>query len=469
MTEIKIADITLREKSVSEFNSLSFKEKTEIAKQLDNLNVDIIETAPVLNGKKDILFLHTISSVVKNSIISCPTGLSAESVSEAYEAIKNAAKPRLNVIVPVSTVQMEYMCGKKPDKVLDMISALTKHARSLCNDVEVSLADSTRAEAEFLYKAINAAVESGAGVVTLCDSAGIMLPAEFEQYIADIYANVPSLKNVTLSVECSNEMNMATACAVASINAGATQIKVATGSRSCPSMKSMANVFRIKSDVLGISTLMNMTVLDRVASRMAAIVSGNIHKSTEDASDKGYFEDTKFSASDDIKTIEKALIAMGYELPADEIQNVYDEFAKIAAKKSVGIKELDSIVASTAMQVAPTYKIKSYVINSGNILTPTASIELMKNGEVLHGISIGDGPIDAAFVAIEQITGKSYELDDFQIQSVTQGREAMAESIVKLRNEGKLYSGKGTSTDVVGASINAYISALNKICFEEEI
>ncbi len=471
MTEIKIADITLREKSICEAAALSFKEKTEIAKQLDGLKVDIIETAPITSGKKDILFLHTISSIVKNSTISCPTGITEESVLQAYDAIKNASKARLNIIVPVSTVQMEYICHKKPDKVLELIANLTKYACSLCNDVEVSLADSTRAESEFLYKAISSAIENGANVITLCDSAGVMMPSEFEQYIKTIYNNVPSLKNVVLSVECSDEMNMATACAIACINAGARQIKVATSSNACPSLKSTANVFRIKSDVLKLSTSMNMTVLDKAVSRMLSIVTGNFANSlySDEDEQKNYLEDTKFSANDDIKSIEKALITMGYELPADDIKNVYDEFLKIASKKSVGAKELDAIVASTAMQVAPTYKIKSYVINSGNILTPTANIELIKNNDVLHGFSIGDGPIDAAFMAIEQITGHHYELDDFQIQSVTRGREAMAESIVKLRNDGRLYSGKGTSTDIVGASINAYINALNKIYFEEEM
>lgn len=471
MSEIQIADITLREKSVSDVNSLSFKEKTEIAKQLDNLNIDVIETAPITSGKKDILFLHTISSLIKNSIVSCPTGLTEESVYEAYDAIKNAVKCRLNIIVPVSTVQMEYMCHKKPDNVLDMIENLTKYACTLCSEVEVSLADSTRSESEFLYKAISTAIESGAKIITLCDSAGIMLPSEFESYISKVYVNVPSLKNVTLSVECSDQMNMAAACAIACINAGAGQIKVATGSRSCPSLKAVAGVFRIKADVLGISTSMNMAVLDKVAGRMAAIADGNLRSgaTTADETEKNYLQDAQFSAVDDMKTIENALINMGYELPAEDLKNVYDEFAKIATKKSVGIKELEAIVASTAMQVAPTYKIKSYVINSGNILTPTANIELIKDEEVLHGFSIGDGPIDAAFVAIEHITGHHYELDDFQIQSVTRGKEAMAESIVKLRNDGRLYSGKGTSTDIVGASINAYINALNKICFEEEI
>ena len=119
------------------------------------------------------------------------------------------------------------------------------------------------------------------------------------------------------------------------------------------------------------------------------------------------------------------------------------------------------------MQVVPTYKLKSYVINNGNIISSSAHIVLEKNGVELSGICIGDGPVDAAFLAIEQITGHHFELDDFQIQAVTEGREAMGSSIVKLRYNGKPYSGKGISTDIIGAGINAYINALNKICFEE--
>ena len=120
------------------------------------------------------------------------------------------------------------------------------------------------------------------------------------------------------------------------------------------------------------------------------------------------------------------------------------------------------------MQVVPTYKLKSYVINNGNIITPTAHVVLDKGSEIMQGVCVGDGPIDAAFLAIEQITGHHFELDEFQIQAVTEGREAMGSGFVKLISDGKCYSGKGISTDVIGASINAYINALNKICFEEE-
>ena len=119
------------------------------------------------------------------------------------------------------------------------------------------------------------------------------------------------------------------------------------------------------------------------------------------------------------------------------------------------------------MQVAPTYRLKTYVTNSSNVMSATAQIELEKNGTLLQGISLGDGPIDAAFLAIESIVGHHFDLDDFQIQAVTEGREAMGEALVKLRSNGKLYAGRGISTDIIGASIRAYISALNKICYEE--
>ena len=164
-----------------------------------------------------------------------------------------------------------------------------------------------------------------------------------------------------------------------------------------------------------------------------------------------------------------AVQRLGYDLSEEDGLKVFDAFRRIAEKKEkVSIKELDAIIASAAMQVPPTYKLETYVITSGNTISATAHMKLHKQDTVLEGVYIGDGPIDAAFSAIEKITGRHYELDDFQIQAVTEGREAMGQTVVKLRSEGKVYSGRGISTDIVGASIHAYLSALNKIVYEEE-
>ena len=170
---------------------------------------------------------------------------------------------------------------------------------------------------------------------------------------------------------------------------------------------------------------------------------------------------------DSITQVIEAVKALGYDLSDDDNTNVYREFKRISVKKTVTAKELEAIVASSAMQVPPAYVLQSYVINSGNVIRATAHITMQKDGETISGLCTGDGPIDAAFLAVESIVGHHYELDDFQIQAVTEGKEAMGSALVKLRAGGKLYAGNGISTDIIGASIRAYLNALNKIVYEE--
>lgn len=468
MKQIAISDITLREDGKQGGYSLSFKEKIEITKTLDKLNVDVIETAPIKNGKTDILYLHSVAPLVKNSVLSCPVGFDEESVRKAYDAIKEAQNPRLHVMIPVSIVQMEYICCKKPKAVLEMAETVVKCAKSLCSDVEVSFMDATRAEKTFLCQIAKLVIDCGAKTITFCDSAGEMLPSEFESFLNEIFEEVPQLKDVTVSVECSNSLSMASACAISCTNHGVTQIKTAVISKDYPSLSSVARVFREKGDALGISSKINMSVLDNSIGKIRNMVEGGNGYSPFGGGTSMADEEIVLSNGDEIGAVKMAVTKLGYDLSEEDMSRVYDEFVKISKNKKVGSKELDAIVASVAMQVVPTYKLKSYVINNGNVITPTAHIELEKKGEILQGFCIGDGPIDAAFLAIEQITGHHFELDDFQIQSVTEGRSAMGSSIVKLRHNGKPYSGKGISTDIIGASINAYINALNKICFEED-
>jgi len=467
MTEIAVSDITLRESGKLNGYTFSFKEKIEIARLLDQLKVNVIETAPITRGKTDILLLHSIAPLIKNSILCCPVELSVDSVNEAYKAISAAQKPRLSIPVPVSTVQMEYTCHKKPAAMLETLMEITKAAKALTNDIEVSLLDATRAEKEFLYKAIDAAVECGATTVTICDSAGKMLPTEFEAFLREVMEKAPSIKNVNLSVECSDVLHMASACAISCVRMGVSQIKAAVISKDCPKLSAIAHIFREKSDALSVHSTINMSVLDNTVSKIRRMTDNLGNSPFDNGTNVAITEHIELSEGDDIKTVSIAIAKLGYELSDDDISKVFDEFVKFSKTKKVGAKELEAIIASVAMQVTPTYKLKSYVITNGNIISSTAHIELEKNGTVLQGIAIGNGPIDAAFLAIEQITGHHYELDDFEIQAVTEGQKAMGSSVVKLRNNGKPYSGKGISADIIGASINAYINALNKICFEE--
>ena len=261
---------------------------------------------------------------------------------------------------------------------------------------------------------------------------------------------------------------MAPACAVAAVLAGVTQIKTAAGVPGKLQLKAFADVLNAKGESLGIDSGLNRTACGSIIQVIDSLISGKaIPASPERKLQISGNGDWKLAAGEDMAAIGEAVKKLGYELSADDLGKVYDEFVNISRKKEVGAKDLDAIVAAVAMQVPPTYTLKSFVINSGNVITSMAHVVLLKNGKEVQGFSMGDGPIDAAFLSIENIVGRHFELDDFQITAVTEGREAVGSGIVRLRSNGKLYSGKGVSTDVIGAGIRAYVDALNKICYEE--
>ncbi len=469
MKTVKVADITLRKIMSDKNSTISFKNKIELAKLLNKLNVDTIETGLVDSGKTDELLVRTIALTVTNSTLSCPTGLTEKDIEKAYECIKDAKKPRLNIRVPVSTVQMEYLCHKKPSQMLECIPELVKKAKSLCSDVEFTAVDSTRCEKEFLCSAIEKAIEAGANIITICDTAGTMFAEEFSAFIDEIYASVPALKDVTLSIEASNAISMASACAFAGIKSGAEEIKTTVYGDEFASLESIVSILKTRGDTCDIKTNIKTTEIKRALNQIeGAILNTGAHTSLFDNVSADENDGISLSDGDDITAVAKAVKELGYDLSENDMSNVFEAFQRVAKRKTVSAKELDAIVASAAMQVPAVYKLQSYVINSGNIITATANIKMEKDGKEISGVSTGDGPIDAAFMALEQIAGCHYELDDFQIQSVTEGKGAVGQALVKLRSNGKVYAGKGVSTDIIGASIRAYVNVLNKIVFEEE-
>jgi len=473
MKKIRIADMTLRVPAGSVESALSFKEKLEIARYLEKLRVDVIELPEISDAKTDPLLVRTIASFIGTSTLSLTAGLTEESVEAAWAEIKNAAHPRLRVAVPVSAVLMEYVCHKKPAALMGHIAALVTRAKALCPDVEFSAEDAVRAERDFLVSAVETAITCGATAVTLCDSEGTMLPDEFGSFVSSLIEAVPALSGVRLGVQTSASLDMATACALSGVLAGADEIKTAVSGEGHPSEAAFAQIVKLRGDSCGITCGINQLELQRITKQINWITNTKRSSTSpfdsgiRDASPDAQAVDFTLSSEDGLAAVRKAIKKLGYDLSEDDNQRVYEAFQRVSRKKDVGPRELDAIIASSALQVPSTYKLVSYVINSGNIISSTAHIQLMKNGATLQGFCLGDGPIDAAFLALEQIAGRHYELDDFQIQSVTEGREAMGSALVKLRSNGKLYSGTGISTDIIGASIHAYVNALNKIVYEE--
>ena len=466
MRKITITDMTMRQSGKG--FSLSFREKIELVKHLDKLGVDVIEVSPITSPKIDRLLIKSISSAVRSSAVAVSVGLSEENIAIAWGALEEAGHPRLQVTAPVSAVQMEYLAGKKPEAMIAAIKNLVEKCRSLCPEVELIADDATRADPAFLQEAIRTAIGAGATVITLCDAAGMMLPDQITEFLRNTYAAVPELKEVTLGISSKNELSMADSCAVAAIRCGADEVKCAAYGEDVIKLETMAKVISARGSSFDVECGIRTTSMKRILSQVAWMCQTGRSSTSPFDSGVQSGEELFLNAHDDLSAVMKAAAKLGYDLSEEDGAKVYEAFSRIAARKErVGAKELDAIVASAAMQVPPTYRLENYVINSGNTISATAHIKLEKNGVMKEGISLGDGPIDAAFLAIEQIAGHHYELDDFQIQAVTEGREAMGEAVVKLRSGGKLFSGRGISTDIVGASVHAYINALNKIVYEE--
>ncbi len=467
MKQIRVSDITMRQ-ATSAF-SLSFKETIELAKQLDRLGVSVIELEGISNVRVDALRIKSIATSVNDSIVAVPVALDGENVQQVFGALSQAKRPRLQVCAAVSSVQMEYIHHKKQDAMLTALSDTIAKCSSICSDVEFIAEDATRSEPEFLAKVLSLAIAQGASTVTISDSAGTMLPEEFALFIRKIYADVSALKDVTLGVSCSNELAMADANLIAAVCEGACEVKAAAYPVNAASLANISRILAARSSHLNAGCTVNVTQLSRAMNQIQWLCQTERSKTSPFDNGVQEEETSYLTAHDNMAAVLKAVERMGYDLSEEDGIKVYDAFQSITKKKEkVSTKELDAIIASAAMQVPATYILDTYVITSGNTVSSTAHLKLVKSGEIMEGVSIGDGPIDAAFLAIESITGQHYELDDFQIQSVTEGREAMGQTIVKLRSNGKVYSGRGISTDIVGASIYAYISALNKIVYEED-
>ncbi|MBQ7300096.1 MAG: hypothetical protein IJW77_09660 [Clostridia bacterium] len=459
MRNIVTSDITLRAAAEEKKETLSFREKLTIVKSMDASGIDRIELPGMDGTKADAVVLRTIADTAVNCAVALDAGLTEESVAAAWDVIKSAKKPVLQIVVSASTVQMEYLYHVKAPQMKEKIAALVGCASALCENVELVIRDATRAEEGFAAECAATAEAVGAKYVTLCDDSGVYFPEDW----AALIESVKGACSLPVYVEVSDTLNMAAASAVSAIRSGADGIKAACSTGKYLSLDVFADIYRAKGEAMDVACALDITAIHKTIADIA------LAEATDDETEIAEDAEAALLGSDStFEDVTSAVKTLGYELSAEDNGRVYEEFCRVAEKKgSLGARELEAIVATAAMQVPSTYHLVNYVVNSGNIITATANVTLERDGEKISGVSIGDGPIDAAFHAIEQIVGHHYELDDFQIHAITKGREAVGSSLIRLRANGKLYSGNGISTDIIGACIRAYMNALNKIIYEE--
>ena len=493
MKKITVSDITLRSVSAGTFSAgtvspsslaLSFKEKLTVIRGLDSLHLDYIELEEVRNKTRDLLFIKTAAAEVRHSALSLfvKPGTDAKELSEQYAALSSAGAEnpdghphRLSVRMPVSTVGLEYSLHRKPAAALELLKTTVAACASLCPDVEFAAEDALRADRAFLASAIEAAADAGAGTITLCDCSGELLPSEFCAFLTAVREEIPVLSTLRLGAECCGNAVFSPVCTVeaaACDSAGVDEIKISSAEGETLSLSAFGQLLRTHGDALGISSRLRTTGFLRTAAQIRGIIEPSSARTPFDnaVSGKNGSNDPEASfeldSAADLSSVCAAASSLGYQLGEEELEAVFGEVKRISGSKKIGPRDLEAIIANSSSGSEQTYRLDNFVITSGNTISSTANVRLIRSGETLEGVSSGNGPIDAALLAIEKIVGHHYELDDFQINSVTGGQGAMGFCLIKLRGQSGLYSGTGVSTDIVGASIRAYLGALNKIVSE---
>ena len=503
---VYIFDTTLRDGEQSPGCSMNLQEKIEVAKQLERLKVDVIEAGFAISSPGDFQSVKSIAETVRECTVASLSRALPQDIDRSWEAIKNAVSPRIHVFLATSPIHMQHKLKMSPEDVLDRAVKMVTYAKNYCSDVEFSAEDATRSEPEFLYRVFEAVIKAGATVINVPDTVGYTTPEEFYELIKNIKANVSNSDKAKIAVHCHNDLGMAVANTLAAARAGATQLECTIngiGERAgnaameeiVMAIKTRPHLFdldcridtaqitrssRLISSITGVSVQPNKAI---VGANAFAHESG-IHQHGVLAEKSTYEIMTPESVGlsqnamvlgkhSGRHAFEDRLKSMGYNLTKEELDETFGKFKVLADKKKVvQDADLEVLLQHKAVEIPETYKLDRFVINTGNTITATASVRMIKhNGEdvVIEEVSTGDGPIDAAFKAVEKIAGIAFTLDDYSLRSVTEGQDAQGEAYVKIRSDRKAYTGKGVSTDVFEASVLSYINAINKMIYEEKL
>ena len=502
MSQIKIFDTTLRDGEQSPGCSMNLKEKIEVAKCLERLKVDVIEAGFAISSPGDFESVNTIARNVKDCTIASLARANVKDIDCAWEAVKVAADPRIHLFIATSPLHMEYKLKMSPEAVLQRTAEMVAHAKKYCANVEFSAEDATRSDIEFLCRVVDAAIKNGATVINLPDTVGYTTPAEMRALIETVMREVPDSDKAEFSVHCHNDLGMAVANSLAGVLGGARQIECTInglGERAGnTSLEEVVMAMRTRPDVFGEDTTrIDTTQIYRasktvyniigqtapinkpIVGRNAFLHEAGIHQHGVLSNKKTYEILTPESVGVRVNNIvlgkhsgkhalETRLKELGYALSAEELVRCFEEFKDLCdKKKDVTDADLEAIVTHSATEEpedSDGYKLDWFAVHTSNFTTATCTVSLKYGDEKFEEVCLGDGPIDAAFQAIDRIVKPvEHTFELYRINSISEGKDTLGEVSVKLTAQNRSFSGRGLSTDIIEASILAYISAVNKL------
>ncbi len=506
VAQVKFLDTTLRDGEQSAGIGMTVEEKLQIARQLARLKVDIIEAGFAASSPGDFEAVSRIANEVEGPIICSLSRAVAGDVDAAWNAIKGAKKPRIHVFLSSSEIHQMHQLRKDREDVMTMAVDMVARAKSYCEDVEFSPMDATRTNSEYLYRMLEEVIKVGATTINVADTVGYAIPSDFQTMLRDIQGNVRGIENVTLSVHCHNDLGLAVSNSLAAIEAGARQVEGCIngiGERAGnASLEEIIMALDTRKDLFGVELNVDTTQIypsSRLVSRITgmnvqankAIVGENAFRHASGIHQDGVLKDRstyevmqpeRVGLPPDVQLVlgklsgraglQARLEALGYSLDREEITGVYQRFLELADKKSeITDRDLEVLMdeANRSASEPVTYSLETVYFTGGDKDIPTATVRLIgPDGEAHTDASTGNGPVDAVCRAIDRVVGTTATVTDFQVQAVTEGRDSVGSVSMRIENSGRVFSGRGANTDIVVASAQAYLSAVNRLLAADE-
>ncbi len=502
--KIIIFDTTLRDGEQSPGCSMNLEEKIQIARQLERLNVDVMEAGFPIASEGDFVAVQAVAKEVRTPIIAALARSVKIDIDRAWEAIKDAARPRIHTFIATSDIHLKYKLKRSRQEVLDSAVEAVKLAKSYCEDVEFSCEDAGRTDDKYLAQVVQAAIEAGATTVNIPDTVGYAIPNDWGARIKRLLENVSNIDQAVISVHCHNDLGLAVANSIAACQNGARQVECTIngiGERAGnASLEEFVMACRTRHDLLDFHTeivteeiypssrlLSNLTGV--FVQQNKAIVGKNAFAHEAGIHQDGMLKD---ALTYEIMTpqsvgVPKSNIVMGkhsgrhaldnrfkelgFSMDKNDLEKAYKLFTKLAdQKKAITDEDLITIARDGLQHIEETWHLKYIQTNAGNQIVSSATLVLSRKdtGEEVTDAATGDGPVSALYNTIDRITGLEGQLIDYQLRSIGEGRDAVGETFVRVIFDGVEFMGKAASTDVMDASARAYLNATNKALYARE-
>ncbi len=498
MDRLIIFDTTLRDGEQAAGGALNISEKLEIAKQLERLGVDIIEAGFPISSPGDFESVRLVAQEVTASVVCALARAYPDDIDSAWEAVKGAKRPRIHVFLSASDIHLIHQLRKSREQVLQMARDMVARAKKYTEDVEFSPMDASRTEPEYIHQILEAVIRAGATTINIPDTVGYAIPGEFGNLIEGIFRGVPNIGRAIVSVHCHDDLGLATANSLEAVKRGARQVECTIngiGERAGnASLEEVVMTVKTRQDLFKVTTGINTKQIYR-ASRLVseltgfpvqpnkAIVGANAFSHESGIHQDGVIKMPITYEIIDPKTVgipasslvlgklsgrhafQERLAELGYSLSEEDFSRVFTAFKGLAdKKKEVTDRDIESLIAQELRTVSEVYHLDCVQVSCGDRGIPTASVRLIgPEGRVLADASLGTGPVDAVYKAINRIVGVPNVLTEFAVKSVTEGIDAIGEGLIRIESEGVTYTGRGADTDVIVASAKAYMNALNRL------